>query len=183
MPTIFTHPAVPIAIGYGLGKDIIPPRLIVAGVIASIIPDLDVLAFWLDRAYSHDLGHRGITHSLAFAVVLGFVAALLASWLRAKRLNSFLFVTISAASHGVLDMLTNGGLGVALLWPYSSERIFFPWRVIEVSPLSLWQFLGLRGWRVVGSEFLWVWLPAAALFILIAVATARKKPQNFTNRH
>ncbi len=178
MPTIFTHTAVPIAIGFGLGKNIIPPRLIVAGVAASVIPDLDVLAFRLNVAYSNDYGHRGFSHSLAFAAVLGILAALIAPLLRSKRLNSFLFVTISAASHGLLDMLTNGGLGIALLWPYASERIFFPWRVIEVSPPSLWQFLGLRGWRVVASELLWVWLPAAVVFILIAIATGGRKPRN-----
>ncbi|HMO79337.1 MAG TPA: metal-dependent hydrolase [Pyrinomonadaceae bacterium] len=180
MPTIFTHSVVPIAIGFGLGRNIIPPRLIAAGIVASVVPDLDVLAFRLDVAYSHDLGHRGASHSLAFAAVLGFIAALAAPFLRAKRLNAFLFVTISAASHGLLDMLTNGGLGVALLWPYASERMFFPWRPIVVSPLSLWEFLGLRGWRVVASEMLWVWLPSAILFILIAVMTAGRRPRSST---
>jgi inner membrane protein len=178
MPTIFTHPAVPIALGFGLGKNIIPPRLIAVGAAASVIPDLDVLAFRLNIAYSSDYGHRGFSHSLAFAAVLGFIAALIAPILRGKRLNSFLFVTISAASHGLLDMLTNGGLGVALFWPYLSERMFFPWRVIEVSPLSLWQFLGLRGWRVIASELLWVWLPAVVVFVLMAVATAGRKPRS-----
>ena len=168
MPTIFTHPAVPLSLGFGLGTNIVPPSLIVAGVAASIIPDLDVLAFQLNVAYFSDLGHRGFTHSLAFAVVLGFFAALIAPALRAKRVTSFFFVTISAAPHGLFDMLTSGGLGVALLWPYMSERMFLPWRVIEVSPFSLWQFLGLRGWRVVGSELLWIWLPAALAFVIIA---------------
>ncbi len=176
MPTILTHTAIPIAIGFGLGRNIIPPRLIAAGVAASVIPDLDVLAFRLNVAYSSDYGHRGFSHSLAFAAVLGFLAVLIAPWLRAKRLTSFLFVLVSAAWHGLLDMLTNGGLGVALLWPYASERMFFPWQVIQVSPLSLWQFLGLKGWRVIASELLWVWLPASIAFILIALATAGRKP-------
>lgn len=175
MPTIFTHPAVPLAIGFGLGKNIIPPRLMAAGGIASVIPDLDVIAFRLDIAYSNDIGHRGFTHSLAFAVVLAFLAALVAPWLKAKRITTFLFVLVSAASHGLLDMLTTGGLGVALLWPYASERMFLPWRVIVVSPLSLWEFLGLRGWRVIGSELLWVWLPAAIAFFIIALATAGRR--------
>jgi inner membrane protein len=176
MPTIFSHIAVPIAVGFGLGKDSVPPRLIAAGVAASIIPDLDVLAFHFHVAYANDYGHRGFTHSLAFAAVLGILAALLAPILRSKRLTAFLFTTVSAASHGLLDMLTNGGLGVALLWPYLSERMFFPWRVIEVSPFSLSQFIGLRGWRIITSELLWVWLPAAIAFVLVAVATAGRKP-------
>ena len=175
MPTIFTHPAVPLALGLGLGKNIIPPRLLAAGVAASVVPDLDVLAFRFNVAYSSDYGHRGFSHSLAFAAVLAFLAALFAPWLKAKRLTTFLFVFVSAASHGLLDMLTTGGLGVALLWPYASERMFFPWRMIVVSPLSLWEFLGLRGWRVIGSELLWVWLPAAVTFVIIALATAGRR--------
>ena len=175
MPTIFTHPAVPIAIGYGLGSNIIPPRLILAGIAASVIPDLDVIAFKFGIAYADQFGHRGATHSLAFAVLLGAAAAAVAPWLRSKRLTAFLFVTVSAASHGLLDMLTTGGLGVAVLWPYATERYFFPWRVIVVSPLSLWEFLGLRGWRVIASELLWVWLPAAIAFVIIAFATAGRR--------
>jgi hypothetical protein len=41
MPTIFSHPAVPLALGFGLGKEIVSGRLVVAGVAASILPDLD----------------------------------------------------------------------------------------------------------------------------------------------
>lgn len=136
MPTIFTHPAVPLAIGFGLGANVIPPRLMAAGVVASVIPDLDVIAFWLNIAYSSEWGHRGFTHSLAFAVVLGIIAAVIAPALRSKRFTALLFVTISAASHGLLDMLTTGGLGVALLWPYAGERMFFPWRVIVARRLA-----------------------------------------------
>ena len=175
MPTIFTHPAVPLALGFGLGKNVIAPRLLAAGVAASIIPDLDVIAFRLGIAYSSEWGHRGFSHSLAFAAVLAFIAALFAPWLKAKRVTAFLFVLVSAASHGLLDMLTTGGLGVALLWPYATERMFFPWRVIVVSPLSLSEFIGLRGWRVIGSELLWVWLPAAIAFVVIAIATAGRR--------
>jgi inner membrane protein len=175
MPTIITHAVIPIAVGYGLGKDVVSPRLVFAGIVASILPDLDVIAFRYGIPYSSDFGHRGFTHSLAFALALGIIAALIASLLRSKRLNAFLFISIAAASHGLLDMLTNGGLGVALLWPYSSERMFFPWRVINVSPLSLWQFLGLRGWYVIASELLWVWLPAAVLFILLSLGTSKNR--------
>ncbi|HMS10742.1 MAG TPA: metal-dependent hydrolase, partial [Pyrinomonadaceae bacterium] len=73
MPTIFTHPAVPLALGFGLGKKVIAPRLLAAGVAASIIPDLDVIAFRLNIAYSSEWGHRGFSHALAFAAVLAFL--------------------------------------------------------------------------------------------------------------
>jgi inner membrane protein len=133
------------------------------------MPDLDVLAFRFGIPYANEFGHRGASHSLAFAVLLGIVAAALASRLQVSRLAAFLFVGASAASHGLLDMLTNGGRGVALWWPLSQERYFFPVRVIEVSPLSLHRLMTGHGMGVLQSELLWVWLPAVALLAVLRV--------------
>jgi inner membrane protein len=66
------------------------------------------------------------------------------------------------ASHGVLDALTDGGLGVAFFAPFTARRYFFPWRPIEVSPIGLGLF-SERGAEVFASEFVWVWLPSLAL--------------------
>ena len=74
MPTIFSHTAIPIAIA--LGAKHISPRLLNAGMVASIAPDLDVAAFRFGIAYSHEFGHRGFTHSLVFAFALAIFAAL-----------------------------------------------------------------------------------------------------------
>ena len=41
------------------------------------------------------------------------------------------------ASHGLLDTLTDGGLGIALLWPFDLTRYFAPWNPIPVSPIGL----------------------------------------------
>jgi len=109
------------------------------------------------------LGHRGFTHSLVFAVTLGVIALLASGWLRTSRLKAFIFVALFAASHGLLDMCTNGGRGVALFWPFTNERYFFPWRPIEVSPLTLDRLLSERGAAVLGSELLWVWMPAVVI--------------------
>lgn len=160
MPTILSHAAVPLALGAGLGACVVSPRLMAAGIVAAVLPDLDVLAFRLNVQYSEVFGHRGASHSIAFAALLGFVALPFASQLHVRRRVAFLFVAFCAASHGLLDMLTNGGRGVALWWPLSAERFFLPWQVIEVSPLSLRRVLGGRGLEVLQSELLWVWLPA-----------------------
>ena len=45
MPTIISHIAVPLAIGFGLGRKKISEHLLCAGVVASIIPDADVIGF------------------------------------------------------------------------------------------------------------------------------------------
>ncbi|MGM9481495.1 metal-dependent hydrolase [Roseateles sp. NT4] len=174
MPSIISHAVVPLALGLALGPRLIPRRLMVAGMVAAMLPDLDVLAFRFGIAYAHELGHRGASHSLVFALLLGLLGAAAAPWLRASRRTAFLLIFAAAASHGLLDMLTTGGLGVALAWPFTDERFFFPVRVIEASPLSLRRFFGPAGATVVLSELLWVWLPCAvAVLALHRVRTAR----------
>ncbi len=163
MASLLTHPAVPLALALALGRERVPPRLLLAGIAASMLPDADVIGFRWGVAYGDALGHRGATHSLAFALALGALAAALAARLRSRAGQAFAFVAASAASHGLLDMLTNGGLGVALWWPLSSERLFFPDTPIEVSPIGLRRFLGPAGAAVLASELRWVWLPALAL--------------------
>lgn len=170
MPTVFSHAAIPLALAAGLGRQAVGPRLLAAGVLASVLPDLDVLAFRLGIAYSHALGHRGFSHSLAFAALLALLAAMAAPWLRSRRGVAALFVGTAAASHALLDMLTDGGLGVALWWPWSDQRWFAPWRVIEVSPIGLRRLLGPRGLEVLLSELQWIWLPALGLAAGLAAA-------------
>ena len=90
--------------------------------------------------------------------------------------RAFLFLFAATVSHGVLDAFTNGGLGVAFLWPWSGERYWAPdaLRVVEASPISLGRFLSARGLAVLGSELRWIWLPAlAAGLVLVGVRRAR----------
>ena len=178
MPTIFTHPAVSLALGVGLGRDTVSPRLMLAGVAASIVPDIDVVGFWRGVPYGSMLGHRGFTHSLVFAVALGVAALAASRSLQSTRLKAFVFVTLCAASHGLLDMLTNGGLGIAFFWPVTDARYFFPVRPIEVSPLNVSRVFE-EGLHLFGSELAWVWLPCAVVAgMLIAwrKVRARSRP-------
>lgn len=173
MPSVLSHPAVPIAIGLAFGPKIIPTRLLLLGIVVSVLPDLDVLAFRFGIPYASNFGHRGASHSVVFALFLALCAFAYASSFRASRGSAFWFVFVSAVSHGLLDMLTDGGLGVALAWPLSSERFFFPLSVIKASPLSLRRFFSASGQAVVISELLWVWLPCA--IGCIAIFSARRK--------
>ncbi|WP_431478580.1 metal-dependent hydrolase [Massilia eburnea] len=162
MPTILTHPAIPLALGVVLGPNRISRRLLLAGMAASIVPDMDVIAFKLGIEYANQLGHRGASHSIAFALALGMLAALAAPKLQAKRWVAMAFVSIACVSHPLLDMLTTGGLGAAIWWPFSDQRHFFPVQFIRVSPLTMGRFLGPAGLTVIKSELLWVWLPCIA---------------------
>lgn len=169
MPTILTHTAVPLALGLGLGKKTVSRRLLAAGVVASMLPDMDVLAFRFNIAYADQFGHRGASHSLLFAAVVGLLALLGARWLDTTRGKAFLFMFAACASHGLLDTLTNGGKGVALWWPFSEVRVFAPWHGIEVSPLDLHRVFSGRGLEVLRSEFVWVWLPAVAVCVALCL--------------
>ncbi|MGL5633109.1 MAG: metal-dependent hydrolase [Azovibrio sp.] len=159
MTTLFTHPVIPLALAVGLGSKVISPRLLLAGVVVSLLPDMDVVAFRLGIAYGNEFGHRGFSHSLLVAVLVALFGACLCRQLHSTFVRSFLFLLASCVSHSILDSFTNGGLGVALLWPWSETRFFAPVQMIEVSPIRISHFLSARGVTVLKSELLWVWLP------------------------
>jgi inner membrane protein len=91
------------------------------------------------------------------------------------------FLFAAAASHGILDALTNGGMGVAFWWPWSGERYFFPEQMIEVSPLGIYRFLSLKGLSVLWSEVLWVWLPLFGCAALLSMF--RRKRARHLSHH
>lgn len=167
MPTIFTHAVVPLALGLALGRKKISPRLTAVGMFVAIAPDFDTVAFKLGIAYADQFGHRGASHSLMFALAVGLFGAAIAPWLHATRWRALLWLTFCTASHPLLDALTNGGLGVALLWPWSQERFFAPWRPIAVSPIGA-GFFSMRGVTVLWSELLWICAPLGLLALPLA---------------
>jgi inner membrane protein len=178
MPTIFTHAVVPIAAAILLGRKRVSVPLIVVGIIAAMAPDADVIAFRLGIEYAHELGHRGASHSIVFALFLGLMAMVFHEPLKVGKLLAFSFVSLCAASHGFLDMFTNGGLGVAYYWPWSSERHFFAMRPIEVSPIGISAFFSERGAKVILSELIWVWAP-----LLLLSTIGAKFLKNNTNEY
>jgi inner membrane protein len=163
MASAFTHAIFAAA----LGTVMTPERRswIALGALCAVIPDADVLAFRFGIPYAHPLGHRGLSHSLAFAAcwaaVLTWAGARRDRALPVMRVGAYLFMAM--ASHALLDALTNGGLGVAFFAPFSNDRYFFPWRPIQVSPISVRRFFSERGLAVLGSELAIVWVPALAL--------------------
>lgn len=162
MPTVFSHPAPVLALAAALGPRVVPPRLLLFGVFCAVLPDLDVIGFKLGIRYADLLGHRGFSHSLLFALLLGLLGAALAPWLRCSRPAACGVALAGAASHILLDAMTNGGLGVAALWPFDTDRYFLDWRPIRISPLNLHVFFGRKGLEVLISEWRWVWLPCLA---------------------
>ncbi|MDQ6831747.1 MAG: metal-dependent hydrolase [Gemmatimonadota bacterium] len=162
MPSIISHAIAAGAIGVAFDRRAVPRRAIAAGVVLAMLPDADVIGMTLGVPYGSALGHRGLSHSLAFAVVSAAIATIALTRHGERRGPVFLYLVLAAASHGLLDALTNGGFGVALFAPFNDARLFFPVRPILVSPIG-GRFFTARGLAVLPSEALWIWLPSAPL--------------------
>lgn len=163
MTTLITHPLPVLAVGLALGARVIPPRLLLAGMLAACLPDFDVVAFKLGIAYQDAFGHRGFSHSLLFAAMIGLLGAATCRLFGCGPLKAGLWIALATASHSLLDAMTDGGLGVAWFWPWSDQRYFLPLHPIEVSPLGLSRFFSPRGAEVLMSEARWVWAPCLAV--------------------
>ena len=178
MPSAFSHAFVGAALGTLFRRPAPPARFWLAGAVCAAIPDVDVVGpLWLGVPWGSMLGHRGITHSLSFAVVLGgVVTALLfrgTKW-RGRRWLVWLYLTVATASHGGLDAMTNSMTGVAFFAPFDATRYFLPWRPIPVSPLAF-RFFSARGWAVFQAELRMIWLPVAIIAALAWIFRARQR--------
>ena len=111
----------------------------------------------------------GFTHSLAFALALAFVVVFLFFRDAPNKKVLVLFFFLATASHGALDAMTDGGLGVAFFAPFRGARYFFTFRPIVVSPIGVGSFFSAWGLAVVESELLWVWLPASLVVALVLI--------------
>ncbi|MFL5727886.1 MAG: metal-dependent hydrolase [Cytophagaceae bacterium] len=167
MASIFSHGIAAFAIGKITILSKQPWKLWILGIVCSMIPDADTLAFRFGIPYESMWGHRGITHSIFFAVLLALLVMLIFyknAWKSVKEgIMLFLYFFLATVSHPVLDAMTNGGLGVAFFAPFNNHRYFFPWRPIQVSPIGAKAFFSAAGWRVIKSELIWVWMPSLTL--------------------
>jgi len=173
MASAFSHVFVALALGQLQPWKAWPIRFWGLSLFCSIFPDVDVVGLALGVPYEHLLGHRGLTHSFAVAVVIGLVVVRVGfpsvypgSWVWWSLVIHFFLVT---ASHGVLDAMTDGGLGIALFAPFDNTRYFFPWTPIRVSPIGVSEFFTSHGVEVLTSEMVWVGIPVGVWLIGMAL--------------
>jgi len=163
MPTVITHGVVALLLGRAYAGSKMPVRFWVLSVFCSILPDLDAVGFRLGIRYGDVFGHRGFSHSILFALIVGFLISTV--FFRTNKIFSrgwlLLALYFSAINvlHGVLDAMTDGGLGVAFFSPFSNERYFLPFRPISVAPIGVTMLFSRWGLSVLASEILWVLLP------------------------
>lgn len=169
MASAFSHAFVALALGRATHHPVMTGQVLLLGIACSIIPDLDVLGFSFGIRYGDLWGHRGLTHSLFFACLLG--AVLVGLWHRRQstsaKVRLFVYFFLCTASHGVLDAMTDGGLGVAFFSPFDTTRYFFAVRPVAVSPIGINEFFTADAFRVLVSEIKWVWLPTIGTWVLV----------------
>jgi inner membrane protein len=138
-----------------------------------ILPDLDAFS---TAAYGTPLGHRGITHSLVFALGLSAIAAgLTFRYLRTRwwRLTGLFFVI--TVSHGLLDAFTLGGMEIPFFWPLPGR--WGNWGPMPASHIGL-ELPDLRSGEILRSEWLWVWLPCGLLVGLVTACRYLMRAQS-----
>ncbi len=176
MASAFTHAIAAVAIGKVSMVKKTSLKFWVLIIFCAVIPDIDAIGFWMGVPYDSMFGHRGITHSLFFALLLAFTV----TWFFYREEKTFsrrwwillAVFFVAGASHGFLDAMTTGGRGVAFFAPFNDARYFFAFRPIKVSPISITRFFSERGWEILKSEFVWVWIPS---FIVMGIAMVIKR--------
>ena len=124
------------------GASLVAPRHLVrpfaiAGAVCAVLPDLDAIGRSVP-GFSGDLefvgGHRGFTHSLLFAgmlgLVVGFTTCVSPLW-QGYRARLAIFIAAATAAHGALDAVTTIGEGIQFFSPLSLQRYTSWWKPIR----------------------------------------------------
>lgn len=108
------------------------------GLLASLLPDIDVLFRWGGDGLSHLFLHRHFTHSLLFMPVGSALAAVPFLGVKAWRENRGLIWVCALAAYGshlFLDLLTS--YGTLVWWPFSWQRVAWDILAIVDIPFTL----------------------------------------------
>jgi inner membrane protein len=164
--------------GYMLGQIAydrqMPAKFWILSILCGILPDIDALGYFLGVPYHSALGHRGFTHSIVFALLVGVFIPLV-FFSEVQRFTPYwwglaAFFFLATISHSLLDGLTTGGLGAAYFAPFDNTRYFLPWRPIKVSPIGISAFFSEWGRRVIISEAIWIGIPLTAAWVIKFIA-------------
>lgn len=176
MASVFGHVMLAYAMGKSLRTSFHTSRFWWFTMACCLLPDVDVLGLARGIPYEHILGHRGLTHSIMFAMLVGLVVPRWATPAIAYGTRPYwvfaLYFFLVTLSHGFLDALTDGGLGIAFFAPFDSTRYFFLLRPVAVSPIGVSAFVSQEGMGVLLSELVWIGIPVG--FWLLWLRVIRK---------
>lgn len=163
MPSAVSHAFLGFAFGAGVSSR---KKIWVTSTVCSALPDTDALAVRLFSPISDMWAHRGFSHSLLFAFLIGLLVVSLVfkgsiQWGSKRWWLFLLFFFATTASHGLADALNAGSIGVDFFAPFSSARYLLPYRPLPGVGVTL--FFSLSGQSIFLREILWLWMPAIAL--------------------
>jgi inner membrane protein len=158
MATDYTHAVVGLGFARLYATKPMPWAYWGLSVVLPVLPDIDVFSSGAHGAW---LAHRGFTHSLAFALFVGVIAASATfRWFRASWWSLAILFFLMIASHGLLDALTSGGENVPFFWPLAGR--YGNWGLLPVSDIAF-DLPDPRHSRAIRAELLWLWLPTGLL--------------------
>lgn len=121
---VITHLALGICTTEVLLRKAPDKKMLFWGAVAQVLPDLDTIPGLYLPAHQALLMHRGFTHSLLFALVCGFILAVVVKkgvkYQRIPFSSLFAFFGFQLALHDLLDVCNSYGTG--LLEPFSHQR-------------------------------------------------------------
>lgn len=180
MASIITHTAWTALVVRALPGERVSWRVQVAAGVCAIFPDLDFALAPFSQGPGDPLAHRGVLHSPLLLLALAVVGAVLATpyreWHRSLA-HHVLVLWFVGLGHVLLDLLTWGGPGVALLAPFSAERFGMPrpLRLVPVVPVGMDEWLGVLGVQALAAEALFVLIPT---WLLLHGPTRASEPSS-----
>jgi inner membrane protein len=177
MPSVLGHALAGLTISAAYTGGRPPRRTWALAVACAVAPDLDWFTGFLGLSDGSSLAHRGLSHSLLAAALIAAAAMLIGFRSRLRSLRLWACLLSAAFSHGLLDACTFGGTGVAFLSPFSDARYVCAWQPLFVSPIPLSD--RLTEWLLfsLGTELLWIGLPAVLVLGLPRAARWLRRPR------
>jgi inner membrane protein len=164
MSSLFGHALAGLTISGAFTKAKPPRRMWAFAMACAVAPDLDWFPGFLKLPVGTSLAHRGMSHSLIAALLIAVAAMLIGFRPQLRSPRHWGCMLAAAFSHALLDACTFGGTGVAFLLPFSDARFVCIWQPIFVSPIPLsgklldWLLFSL------GTEAIWIGIPAGLVF-------------------
>ena len=131
-------------------------------VFVAIFADFD----FIPQFITGEKFHRGITHTLIFAIGFSLIVGWLISYFRKSSfMQLFLFTFILYSSHLLLDLFTAGGSGLQLFWPLTDISLkstisVFPQIYHSRGVFDIINFISIAwelSYSVLIVSLLWLW--------------------------
>ncbi len=128
------------AVGEAVGGRKMGAKAALWGAIAGTLPDLDVFLNLIAHPIDAALLHRGFSHSIVFALLMGPLLGMLLHRLYKRKYEKRLWIKLmfwAIVTHPMLDIFTN--YGTEFFWPFSLRLTFNS--VFVIDPLYTIPFM------------------------------------------